>query len=95
MNLERDVFKALGLSSLPWVARVYLLLVVVFAVLLLASSVPGLAVHLGSVASEGLKMVLAALLGSSLSSRGGPAYRPLRQVSAPQNEESATIGVSP
>ncbi|HVG06169.1 MAG TPA: hypothetical protein VNM67_00525 [Thermoanaerobaculia bacterium] len=64
MRTERDFFSMLGLSDLPWVARVYLVLVVVFAVLLLLSSVPALAVHLVPVASDGLKMVLGALLGA-------------------------------
>lgn len=64
MKPRWDLFAALGLSSLPWVARVYLVLVVIFAALLLLSSLPALAVHLLPVASDGLKLVLAALLGA-------------------------------
>jgi hypothetical protein len=62
--MKMDIFTAIGLSSLPWVTRVYLVLVFVFAILVLLSSLPALAANLGAVASEGLKMVLAALLGA-------------------------------
>jgi len=64
MRLRDDLFAKLGLSSLPGVSRVYLVLVMVFVVLLLLSSVPRLGVHLEPVASDGLKTVLAALLGA-------------------------------
>jgi hypothetical protein len=64
MEPRWDVFAAFGLSSLPWVARVYLTLVVIFAALLLLSALPALTVHLLPVVSDGLKMVLAALLGA-------------------------------
>jgi len=69
-----DIFAAMGLSSLPWITRVYLVLVFVFAVLVLLSSLPPFTANLGTVASESLKMVLAALLGalsqSGLTRRG-------------------------
>jgi hypothetical protein len=60
----RDFFMILGLPQLPWVTRTYLVLVFIFAVLILFSCLPPFSEHLEPVASEGLKTVLAALLGA-------------------------------
>jgi hypothetical protein len=61
---RRNLFDTLGLSMLPWVVRIYLVLLFIFASLALLSSLPIFAGSLRSVAVEGLKMLLAALLGA-------------------------------
>ena len=59
-----DVFSSLGLARIPWVIRVYLVLVSAFGALVLLSVTPLVSGALLSLASDGLKMVLAALLGA-------------------------------
>lgn len=61
---RRNLFETLGLSKLPWMTRTYLVLLFTFAGLALLSSLPIFAAPLRFVAIEGLKMVLAALLGA-------------------------------
>lgn len=61
---RRNLFEILGLARLPWAARVHLVLVFLFAVLVLLSSLLTLANPLGTVAVECLKMAVAALLGA-------------------------------
>src|SRR4051794_14485637 len=61
---RRNLFETLGLSMLPWTARIYLVLLFTFAGLALLSSLPIFADPLRLVAVEGLKMLLAALLGA-------------------------------
>lgn len=64
MKQERDLFARLGLANLPWATRVYLILLVIFASMLMLSSLPALDLGMGPAAAEGLKTVLAALLGA-------------------------------
>lgn len=61
---RRGMFAFLGLTRLPWVARVYLILVFMFTALVILSAWPVLGTPLGPIASESLKMVLAALVGA-------------------------------
>jgi len=75
MKQEGDLFAKLGLPSLPGVTRVYLVLVVLFAALVLLSSVPALTVPIGPVASDGLKTVLAALLGALSQAGANRSFR--------------------
>ncbi len=74
MNPQRDIFSALGLAGIPWVIRVYLVLVSAFGALLLLSATPLVSAGLLGLASDGLKMVLAALLGA-LSQAGEIRFR--------------------
>jgi len=64
MKPERDLFAKLGLTNLPLVTKIYLVLVILFAILLVLSSLPGLDLDMGPTVAEGLKTVLAALLGA-------------------------------
>lgn len=57
------MFEQLGLQQTPWVIRVYLVLLLIFAVLVLVAHIPGLT-NLWGLASKGLETVLAALLGA-------------------------------
>lgn len=60
----QNLFEALGLSRLPSNARIYLVLVFTFAGLAILSALPFFSGQLAAVSIEGLKMVLAALLGA-------------------------------
>ena len=74
MNIFDTIERAFGLGRLPWVIRVYILILVVFAGLLIFSVVQtsavaapaesNLAVKLFGLAADGLKTVLGALIGS-------------------------------
>lgn len=62
---RKDLFEVLGLARLPSMPRVYLVLIFTFLGLALLSSLPVFeGSSLGTLAVEGLKTVLAALLGS-------------------------------
>lgn len=67
---DRHFFMRFGLAQIPWVIGMYVFLVFIFATLLLVSCLPPFSQHLGPVAADGLKTVLAALLGA-LSQIGG------------------------
>ncbi len=59
-----DLFGRIGLEGVPWTIRVYLYLVVLFLALTLATAFLNVSSSLGTLAEDGLKMVLGALLGS-------------------------------
>ena len=67
---DKNLFTTLGLDQAPWSVRVYLVLLVLFAVLVLVAAFPGGPVGLSSLASDGLKTVLGALLGALSSGQG-------------------------
>ena len=67
------MFDRLGLQHTPWVIRVYLMLILLFAAMVLLATFPQ-SKALWPLASEGLKTVLAALLGA-LSVAGGAHLR--------------------
>ncbi len=74
MTLFDSIIGQFGIARMPWVARVYLLLLLIFGGLLVFSVVQTSpianppethpAVKLFSIASDGLKTVLGALIGS-------------------------------
>ncbi len=65
MNPEKtNLFTWMGLESVPWRIRVFLLLVALFLLLLLATAFLDLSSSVAGLAEDGLKMVLGALLGS-------------------------------
>lgn len=63
-----------GRGRLPWVIQVYLVLLFVFTLLAVAAARPVGSADLQSLASDGLKTVLAALLGA-LSHAGERQFR--------------------
>ncbi len=56
------MFERLGLHHTPWVIRIYLALLLLLTLLVLLANPPS--TNLWSLASEGFKTVLAALLGA-------------------------------
>ena len=60
----RNIFEQLGLGSIPWVIRVYLVLVLSFLTLFIVLSFGDKSMGAINFAAEGLKTVLAALLGA-------------------------------
>ncbi len=59
-----NLFSILGLHSTPWSVRIYLLLVLLFTALVVITLLPGAPAGLWTLASDGLKTVLGALLGA-------------------------------
>lgn len=61
---KADLFSWIGLEGVPWTIRVYLYLVALFLALILATASVEGSSSLETLAEDGLKMVLGALLGS-------------------------------
>jgi hypothetical protein len=76
MRRHTDIFEVLGLARLPWITRVYLLLVFMFTLLLLLSGAFAFNAQIGLIASDSLKMALAALLGALTQAEGRTAPEP-------------------
>ena len=65
----KDLFNVLGLDQAPWSVRVYIILVILFAMLVLVTALPGIPHGMATLAADGLKTVLGALLGALSLSR--------------------------
>jgi len=72
MSIFKDALDTFGISRMPWVARAFLLLIVIFVIILVtsANNIPDnapddhLMRELFSLAADGLKLTLGAFVGS-------------------------------
>lgn len=64
MRGTKDPFDKVGLGQLTWVIRVYLCLLLFFSALLFISAVPNVPEEASSLAIEGIKTIIAVLLGA-------------------------------
>ncbi len=64
MSPTRDIFSILGLDGCPWIVRVYFVMLVLFMIFVWASAWPIVPERFGTLAADGLKTTLGALLGA-------------------------------
>ncbi len=64
MQNRNDLFRYIGLGSTPWAIRAYIMLLVFFTLLSFVASQSPMTASLATLAMDGLKSVLGALLGS-------------------------------